>query len=50
MPVQQLPQIGCSSFTVITMRKVESQFGKLECALRALLIVSGLESLANHLM
>jgi hypothetical protein len=32
------------------MRKVESQFGEPVCALRALLIVSRLKNLANHLM
>src|SRR5260370_42203286 len=45
-----LPGISCTSSTITTMRKVESQFGELVCALRALLIVSRLENLANHLV
>jgi len=32
------------------MHKVKSQFGELVCALRALLIVSRLKNLANHLV
>ena len=45
-----LPGIACTSSAVTTMRKVESQFGKLVCAFHALLIVSRLKNLANHLV
>src|SRR6266436_5894708 len=45
-----LPGIGCAPSTVTTIRKVESQFGELECALLALLTVSRLENLTNHLV